>query len=169
MQQVEDEYIDRTHWLPLNSEGKVEVLTEAREARGDTQTITSDGGWKQIRALNEPLLYYLHTDVISPRQFDAGDRLYRAWRRSFAARVKTMRFGPPAPGSELEVSCRLAREYLTAIGSIRAERERRVVYSVCCYGEFVKNLVASSQRTAQRYGIPLLRSGLDDLVKHYGL
>jgi len=168
---TQDEYIDPKHWLPLDHP----IITPERLAKGDLRFEEApegkiDRGGVQIRSYGDPLAFYALKGAITELQRDAGERLFTLHHHSWAARFRTMRFGQQPRGTDLEVSARLAVDYLAAIDSVRGQREKRVAYSVCCYGEYVRNLVsAGSERHRRRTGMDLLRAALDDLAEHFGL
>lgn len=153
------------HWLPPNHP----LLTPERFAMGDILAVETDRGGVEVRSYSEPLHHYALKGSISEKQKDAGERLHRLWYYGWAARYRMMRFAEPAAGADLDTSLVTARRYKEAMDAIRGHTERKVAYSVCCFGEYVGNLVASSKRTAERRGIVLLRSALDDLTDHFEL
>ncbi len=161
---------DATQWLPPNHP----IVSPERLAKGDLRFEEApegkiDRGGIEIRSYGEPLFHYALKGIITEVQRQAGERLFVLHHASWAARFKTMQFGHHPKATDLEVSKKLALDYLAAIDAVRGQMQKRVAYSVCCYGEYVGNLVASSKRTAERRGIVLLRCALDDLAKHFGL
>lgn len=166
-----DEDIDATHWLPPDHP----IVPPERLAKGDLRFEEApegkiDRGGIEIRSYGEPLFHYAATGSITENQRQAGERLFVLHHASWAARFKTMRFGHAPKATDLEVSKRLALDYLAAMDAVRGQREKRVAYSVCCYGEYIRNLVAGKDlRHKQRTGMELLRAALDDLIKHFGL
>lgn len=168
----DDERIDSQYWLPHNHP----VVTPERLAKGDLVAVETDRGGKEVRTILWPPDCYIANRLITPRQYFAAQRLYRLWAGSkhqhhhvqVSYEERNTRTGPIyLHGVVVESRFLMSLEYCESMTAIRGEAERRVVYSVCCYGEFAKNLVARSRRAAQRTGMELLRSGLDDLADFY--
>lgn len=107
-----------------------------------------------------PLDLYREKSIVSDDQWAAGDRLGYLFTASncFAVRTTNLtdergRFlskeGEPTPAERFEL------EYKEAINSVHY-RMRPLIRNVCCYHDTTVH-------------IEMLRDGLDDLVRHFGI
>lgn len=151
---------DSRFHLPPVRDGKPEVLTEARKRRGDVVTVQSDRGGVERRSLFLPMDFYVARGDISGKQYEAGERLYPLWRGSIiAARYVTMRFGDVSAGVDQESLSLKPIDYFRAMDAVRGFHPKRLVRQVCLFGE----------PAGKCGGMVFLRSGLDDLVRHFRL
>lgn len=150
-EQVTDDGIDPKHWLPPDED----VLTEARKHIGDVVIREGDRGGREYQAFDRPLTLYAIHGHITDRQFRAGRRLYILWRNS-ALRVRYVRssYGVVTGGDDTFNPQCIPREYLAAMAAISGERQRQMVYDVCCL----------EYKAGKRGGMRFLKAGLDDLV-----
>jgi hypothetical protein len=137
----------------------------------DVLIVEGDRGGIQMQSFSFPLDFYLRKQFISRRQWLAGNRLHKLWasgcvegyvqfqyRESNGGEPK-LQFIPPGA---------FAIEYREAMRAVEGSERRRIAFHVCCDCQFLKTSKQfSSQRTAQRLGMPLLIDALDDLAKHF--
>ncbi len=144
--------------------------TPERLAMPDIDVDEGDRGGKLIRSFAFPLDFLHRRGIISGPEHSAGNKLHQLWYHGFAAQYRLMRYGhTPSSDDNFEATRLLAIEYVDALRAVRGIREQEVAYEVCCRGTTVSLLPGfSSKPTARREGVPLLRSGLADLVRHFG-
>lgn len=154
MVQDEGGFIDDRHWLPHGEE----LLTRARQARGDTYEVEGGRGGKQKYSREDLLTTYLNYGHIEPHQFRAGDRYFKLWKHSIlSVRYVQMRYTELRGTFDPDCLQAVPKEYLEAQAAIRGEAERDVVFSVCCW----------NSKAGKRGQMGLLRDGLDDLARHF--
>lgn len=147
--------------------------TPERLAMPDIDVDEGDRGGKLIRSFAFPLDYLHRRGVITLLQHAAGNKLHQLWYYGFSASYSLMRYGhSPASSNgpdDFERTKQLAIEYLEAYRAVRGYREQEITYEVCCRGTTVSRLSGfRTMREARREGVPMLKSGLDDLIKHFG-
>jgi hypothetical protein len=159
-------------------DGKIDVIvlpTRQRTAKRidgerDVLVVEGDRGGVQVQSFSFPLDFYLRKQFISRAQWLAGNRFHKLW--SEACRDGYVQFqyrdgngGPP--NLEFVPPGAFAAEYREALKAIRNEC-RKIAYTVCCEGLTLRvSRLYPSPRTAQRHGMPLLLSALDDLIRHF--
>lgn len=133
--------------------------TPERIAKGDIAVEESPRGGRLVRSFSNPLDFYLNRSHITPEQHAAGSRLHQLWYYSQnpGGWYVLMRYGEVSATVEADCNHLLGVEYRRAMDSVRGNVNKQVVYNVCCVGE-----------AARRGRMMRLRSGLDDLAKHFG-
>lgn len=130
------------------------------EQRRYIVTEKGEKGGVQHRSVYEPLNHYLASRQITERQHRAGSKLFVLWRSSaFGEQYVTMRFGDAEQISNAHDRALVAREYFEACAAISGDFERQTTLRVCCGGDFA----------GRRRRFTALVSGLDDLVRHFGM
>lgn len=145
---------------------------KAREKMGDVIELeeTVQAGIKRARVRSQSMLdRYLLRDQITRRQYDAGERLHRAWRASGAAPMVVANYGPRIKGggdiSDHQAALRAdVGTVLTAMGS----RQASVLVHVCLCDEAAGDW-GDRYRGRATDGIPILRLALDGLADYWGM
>ncbi len=175
--------IDPTQWLRRNSP----VVTPERLDKGDVELVQSERGGSQVRSFSNPLDFYHAKRIITPQQFDAGNKLHQLWYYGAGSSgYVLMRYTHTKSNSDAEAAALVAHEYREAMKAIRGVPQKRVAYNVCCMGETIAQMhevkderlrgkslrdravKAISARTAQRRCMEQLKAALDDLADHFG-
>ncbi|MCE9567470.1 MAG: hypothetical protein K8U57_36170 [Planctomycetes bacterium] len=157
MQGIDESDGDPAHWLPHGED----LLTEARQLRGDTVTTTNPvRGGEETRTFENMLVFYFLRERITANQYHAGQRFFALWRNScLRTRFVTMRYGEQGGSFDADGVALMPREYLDACAAVRGEKELRAVRQVCI----------DSKKAGKRGGMLYLKSGLDDLAIYFKL
>ena len=149
-------------------DGRIKTIvlpTPERVAKGDLIVEETGKGGINIRTrrtFNEPLQWYARNGHVTDAQKAAGLRFYTLWYYgAMRSRHVLSKFGDqrlPASG-DADCPAQAQEAYHHARKAIRGVREQEVAHLVCCHCE-----------KAGKHGqMQLLRSALDDLVKHFGI
>lgn len=143
-----------------------------RQARGDVVVLeeTVHAGVRRARVRTQSMMdRYLHRDQITQRQYDAGMRLYAAWRASGSAQTVVAHYGLRIQGGG-EMSQRQAaiRADVTAALVAMGTRLASALVHVCLCDEAAGDW-GERQRGKAADGIPVLRLALDSLADYWGL
>jgi len=157
-----------------------QFVTPERLEHGDVlevETDTSKAGRHHARNRTQTALdRYLCRKTITPRQFDAGDKLYRLWRASGGKELRAAGYEPRVDRGHFDMSPRQvqAREYLDAAMREVGKQLSPVLVHVCICGLPAKDWQitvrypgANEKRRAGRAGVEILRLALDALVGHW--
>jgi hypothetical protein len=144
---------DPQYWLS----GK-DVITPERKKAKNAIAVEGERGGRQYRSLISPLDLYIARRYVNEEQFNAGQRVHNLWRASILhARYARMNYGEIGSGYDPENMALAPRDYFRAMDSVRDHFDRKIVRSVCCFEE----------HTGGRKAMVALKSGLDDLVRHF--
>ncbi len=143
-----------------------------RRAHGDVIELeeTVQAGVRRARVRTQTMMdRYLYRDQISQRQYDAGMRLYAAWRAAGSAQTVVAHYGLRIKGGG-EMSQRQAavRADVTAALVAVGTRLASVLVHVCLCDQAAGEW-GERQRGKAADGIPVLRLALDSLADHWGL
>lgn len=117
-------------------------------------------GGKAYKSIREPLAYYLAHRRITRLQAKAGNKLFRLWQSSGCGeRYAQMRFSDVSGAGDAEGRGVSAQGYINACKAIPNEFNRKITISVCCGGNFA----------GRAHLFDALKTGLDDLIKHFDL
>ena len=149
---------DRTLWLPPVLDGKPQVLTAARQKRGDVVRVAGERGGVERRSIAEPLEWYVARRHITGDQYKAGTRLYALWKGSILGdRYATMRFGDVTGDFDPESMALMPRDYCRAMDAVHGFHRQRAVRLVCLWGEFAGTPAMMTY----------LREGLTEITEHF--
>jgi hypothetical protein len=137
----------------------------------DIVIVESPRGGGEARSFSFPLDYYLRKEMITRKQWLAGDQLFELYvegtlpghvqfrYRESNGNARVTAFTPPGA---------FATKYRDAIMSIRGLKARKVTFDVCCEGiTLVRSKRFKSKWDAKREGMSYLLEGLDDLIDHF--
>jgi len=145
---------------------------KGREEKGDSIVLeeTVQAGVKRARVRSQSMLdRYLLRGQISRRQYDAGERLHRAWRASGAAPMVVANYGPRIKGgNEMTERQAVQRADVTAALVALGTRLASVLIHVCLCDEAAGDW-GGHHRGRATDGIPILRLALDSLADHWGM
>ncbi len=129
-------------------------------------SVTQEGRRQARNTIQNPLDWYHIKSIIDRRQYDAGQRFWLAFVNGGTAPKYVITNLDPSPRSPNPSSGEGAETvYKDAISSIRGIKETKAVMHVVCYGEMLSSLNICGINRRTHY----LKSGLDDLAKHFGI
>lgn len=130
----------------------------------------AQAGQKQARVETQSLLdRYMRRDLIERREYDAGNKLYRLWRKSGSPFTVVGTYGVEVrAGGDEGAQERQANAWHAYCGACNAigRRLAAVVVRVCCYDE-PANQASKANGDSKDAGLALLRAGLDELADHW--
>jgi hypothetical protein len=128
------------------------------ERKGGIIATEGERGGRELRSLAAPLEFYVARRYITGKQYEAGTRLHALWRGSIiSARFATMKFGDRKGDYDPESMALMPRDYFRAMDAVQGFHAKRMVRMVCCFEEIAGGSL----------GMRNLKSGLDDLIKHF--
>lgn len=160
-------------------DGRIEAIVSptreraAKRIEGERDVIILEGrsGGVEQRSFDFPLDFYLRKELITRKQWRAGNDLFDSWNaacrsgyvqfqyRESDGGARAMEFTPPGAW---------AIDYNRAMAAIRGEEERRIAEHVIIDGRSLSTSQPNRSRaTGRRIGMPLLLSALDDLAAFY--
>ena len=150
------EHIDVTELLPA----RASFLKPQRIRQGDLQVTMRDGKPASARSFAYPFDFYHHREWIDDSQHQAGLQFAGYFAKGYGSSLHAlMRYVSAASGPFDPMMATVNRQkFFLARQAIRGERERRLAFAVCCWGE----------KAGQGDGMRRLKSALDDLVKYFG-
>jgi hypothetical protein len=129
----------------------------------------AQAGQKQARVETQSLLdRYMRRELIEQREFDAGQKLYRLWRKSGSPFTVVGTYGVDVRGGGDGSAEKQAEAWHAYCGACNAMGRRlaAVVVRVCCYDE-PAHTASRAQGNSKDAGLALLRAGLDELADHW--
>ena len=147
-------------------------IVEARRAKGDVVAIeeTMQAGVRRARIKTQTMLdRYLIREQIDRRQFDAGERLHRAWRASGSAQTVVASYGLRiSGGGDLTQRQAAIRADVTSALLAVGNRQASILVHVCLCDESAGEW-GERHRGKANDGMAVLRLALDSLADHWGL
>lgn len=113
-----------------------------------------------------PIDFYYHQIIISPRQYDAANTLYRLWYYGAEKSAYVTVRNPTEPRglANYESKVEMEEKYNAAMVAIKELPTRLIIYNVVCIGEWAKYIKISIGRDRR---MKLLKEGLDALADHF--
>lgn len=125
-----------------------------------------------VRALGDPLDFYLHRHMISDEEYTAGDTLRQDHHAAFGSGYQAVNFSGVGGGSGAADSWRFSpfksdrvKDFMAAIDAL-PKKTARLIELVVIRGVYA-NEAARQVGEPQRAGFKLLKEGLGELVTFY--
>lgn len=144
-----------------------DILTGARQKRGDVDKTESPRGGVEFRTAQTPMDFYLKRRNITPHEYRAGERLFRDFALSGQTPGMIYNLDPVRGGERQFTHSQMeARErWRRAIGSVQGKVGQLMLLNVCCYGYWLKDVNYMPYKSKQ--SMPRFREALEYLIDHY--
>lgn len=113
-----------------------------------------------------PIDYYYHRNIITARQYDAANQLFRLWYFGAEKSPYVTVRNPTEPRGLADYESKIIMEekYNDAMGAVGKLATRLIVFNVVCIGEWAKLVEIALGRNRR---MVLLKEGLDLLANHF--
>ena len=151
----------------------LDLGTAERHKKGDDIELieTAAAGVKVARGVTASVLHtYCHRNQIGPRQFEAGQLLYRDWRGSGREPSVIASYATKTdPANDVTERAAAAWQRYTRAMEAVPKTLRDLCVHVCLLDNSAGSWIMRARNRPAREGISLLRVVLDELGDHYRL